>query len=153
VSQEFINTNTKACACNGCVPIVSDYAGASTETNWPQRYGTGQRTAFIRCETTQATTKWTWCTVPPENGSCIKRYTEHYCQLGHGGVWYDREATSRLHLQVRRVSHMENMGTDVRRLPRHVHCDHIKGGAEKRENLKLTMRFRPAVKFLLHVGS
>jgi hypothetical protein len=26
----------------------------------------------------------------------------------------------------------------------------IKGGSEKRENLKLTMRFRPAVKFLLH---
>jgi hypothetical protein len=29
----------------------------------------------------------------------------------------------------------------------------VQGGAEKRENLKLTMRFRPAVKFLLHVGS
>jgi hypothetical protein len=26
----------------------------------------------------------------------------------------------------------------------------IQGGAEKRENFKLTMRFRPAVKFLLH---
>jgi hypothetical protein len=29
----------------------------------------------------------------------------------------------------------------------------VQGGAEKRENVKLTMRFRPAVKFLLHVGS
>jgi hypothetical protein len=29
----------------------------------------------------------------------------------------------------------------------------IQGGAEKRENVKLTMRFRPVVKFLLHVGS
>jgi hypothetical protein len=29
----------------------------------------------------------------------------------------------------------------------------IQSGAEKRENLKLTMRFRPAVKFLLHVSS
>jgi hypothetical protein len=29
----------------------------------------------------------------------------------------------------------------------------IQGGAEKREIVKLTMRFRPAVKFLLHVGS
>jgi hypothetical protein len=29
----------------------------------------------------------------------------------------------------------------------------IQSGAEKWENLELTMRFRPAVKFLLHVGS
>jgi hypothetical protein len=31
-----------------------------------------------------------------------------------------------------------------------MYCILIQGGAEKRENLKLTMRFRPVVKFLLH---
>jgi hypothetical protein len=29
-------------------------------------------------------------------------------------------------------------------------CSLVQGGAEKRKNLKFTMRFRPAVKFLLH---